>query len=264
MAYGLKAKKKPKAERQSIVSSMLELVKLSDFSQRRIDGLSGGQKQRVALARALASSPKVLLLDEPLAALDAILRVSLREELEELLSKLGITTAMVTHDQDEAMALGDLIVVMRDGWVEQAGSPYEIYHEPKTPFVAGFVGGSNHLVGSLDGDFLRLPGSASIPLSALKNGLGFSTTEDPLLGINNGAVNVYFRPDKPKLASVKPGRMRGTVVSKRFAGQKTRMVVRLSDETSVKLELSGSSCAPGETVGVDLPLNELLLFTQPQ
>ncbi|MDR1677404.1 MAG: ABC transporter ATP-binding protein [Deltaproteobacteria bacterium] len=280
VAYGLKVRKRPAAERKSIVGQMLEMVKLTDLAKRSIDGLSGGQKQRVALARALASGPKILLLDEPLGALDAILRVSLREELEELLSKLGITTVMVTHDQDEAMALGDLIVVMKDGRVEQTGSPSQIYHEPKTSFVAGFVGGSNHLVGNLDEDFLRLPGSASIPRTALekalKNGNGngngkgeaqtggngcFGKSLDPALAFHNGQVSVYFRPDKPKLAPVEPGRMRGTVVSKRFIGQKTRLVVRLSEETSIKLELPTSPCLPGETVGVDLPAEDLLLFS---
>ncbi|MDR2443293.1 MAG: ABC transporter ATP-binding protein [Deltaproteobacteria bacterium] len=288
VAYGLKARGTPKRERKAIVDSMLSMVKMNDLANRRIEGLSGGQKQRVALARALASSPRVLLLDEPLAALDAILRVSLREELEELLSNLGITTVMVTHDQDEAMALGDLIVVMKDGKVEQFGSPYEIYHEPKTSFVAGFVGGSNHLVGKLDGDYLRLPGSGSIPLAllgkinrqnlnrqnlncdALKNQAlncdspkhGFGATLDPLLDLKEGQVNVYFRPDKPTLAPVAPGRMRGIVVSKRFIGQKTRLVVRLSEESSIKLDLPLSPYGPGEIVGVDLKPEELLLFAQ--
>jgi putative spermidine/putrescine transport system ATP-binding protein len=289
VAYGLKVRKRPSAERKSVVGQMLEMVKLTDLAKRKIDGLSGGQKQRVALARALAGGPKILLLDEPLGALDAILRVSLREELEELLSKLGVTTVMVTHDQDEAMALGDLIVVMKDGRVEQTGSPSEIYHQPKTSFVAGFVGGSNHLVGSLDGEFLRLPGSASIPRTALEkalktgrgggNGTGngngngngnvdaaeggagwFDKTLDCAQAFHNGQVNVYFRPDRPKLAPIEPGRMRGTVVSKRFIGQKTRLVVRLSEETSIKLELPASPCLPGETVGVELPAEDLLLF----
>ncbi|MDR2368716.1 MAG: ABC transporter ATP-binding protein [Deltaproteobacteria bacterium] len=255
VAYGLAARKSPKAGRAAVVSQMLSLVKLGDRAKRRIDGLSGGEKQRVALARALASGPRVLLLDEPLAALDAILRVSLREELDELLSQLGVTTVMVTHDQDEAMALGDMIVVMKDGRVEQSGSPHEIYHHPKTPFVAGFMGGSNHLIGNLDGDFLRLPGAADIPVAALrKNGDG-----RPGDG-HGGKVSVYFRPDKPSLAPVAPGRMRGTLVSKRFIGQKTRLVVRLAGGASIKLELAGSPHNPGETVGVDLPPEELLLF----
>ncbi|MDR2302949.1 MAG: ABC transporter ATP-binding protein [Deltaproteobacteria bacterium] len=320
VAYGLKARKRPKAERESVVKAMLSMVKLTDLSERRVDRLSGGQKQRVALARALASGPRVLLLDEPLAALDAILRVSLREELEELLSRLGITTVMVTHDQDEAMALGDIIVVMKDGRVEQTGSPFEIYHCPKTSFVAGFVGGSNHLVGKLEGDYLRLPGSGSIPISALRkrNADDFGTNQDrrPLANANlekgpeasldpsqkpsqdffsdlrEGQVSVYFRPDKPKLAPIVPGRVRGTVISKRFVGQKIRLVVRLSEEISIKLELPsvsvgpngspklenaagfgdstealkfeayGGSHEPGQTVGVYLPPEELLLFSK--
>jgi putative spermidine/putrescine transport system ATP-binding protein len=260
VGYGLRVRRMPSLERKKIVGEMLEMVKLGDFAKRRIDGLSGGQKQRVALARALAAGPRVLLLDEPLAALDAILRVSLREELEELLGKLGITTVLVTHDQDEAMALGDLIVVMKEGRVEQIGSPEEIYEEPKTAFVAGFLGGSNHLVGTLDGDYLRLPGEASIPRSSLKKGL--AKTVDPLVGATNGKVSVFFRPDKPRLGPVEPGRMHGTVVSSRFIGQKTRLVVHIEEETFIKLELSGKSYLPGEDVGVDLPPEELLLFAE--
>jgi putative spermidine/putrescine transport system ATP-binding protein len=272
VAYGLKARKAPKSEKAETVRQMLSLVKLESKAQRRIGALSGGEKQRVALARALASGPRVLLLDEPLGALDAILRVSLREELEELLSALGITTVMVTHDQDEAMAIGDQIVVMKDGRVEQSGSPFEIYHKPKTSFVAGFLGGSNHLIGSLDGDYLRLPGLASIPVASLKTNfivplpqsLGLpaaGSLPSPVLRPGSGGqVSVFFRPDKPSLAPVAPGRMRGTVVSKRFIGQKTRLVVRLSEGASIKLELAEGSYNLGETVGVDLPPEELLLF----
>ncbi|MDR0622362.1 MAG: ATP-binding cassette domain-containing protein [Deltaproteobacteria bacterium] len=310
VAYGLRAQRKPKTERRQTVERMLAMVKLSDQAKRGVESLSGGQKQRVALARALASGPRVLLLDEPLAALDAILRVSLREELDELLSRLGVTTVMVTHDQDEAMALGDQIVVMKDGRIEQSGTPQEIYRRPKTSFVASFVGGSNHLPGRLDGDFLRLPGSASIPIAALKIGgapdpalgqalgqdpdpapdsapnpalgsapnpstgsvpvpalglagspaFGFASSEPPLLARPGGEVIVYFRPDKPTLAPVEPGRMRGTVVSRRFVGQKTRLVVRLYEEITIKLELPNSSHSPGETVGVHLPPEELLVF----
>jgi putative spermidine/putrescine transport system ATP-binding protein len=283
VAYGLKARKAPKSQKAETVRQMLSLVKLESKADRRIGALSGGEKQRVALARALASGPRVLLLDEPLGALDAILRVSLREELEELLSALGVTTVMVTHDQDEAMALGDQIVVMKDGRVEQSGSPFEIYHKPKTSFVAGFLGGSNHLIGSLDGDYLRLPGLASIPVASLKTNFilplpqslgvpasgGLPSSEglpsskglpSPLPPGSGGQVSVYFRPDKPSLAPVAPGRMRGTVVSKRFIGQKTRLVVRLSEGASIKLELNEGSYNLGETVVVDLPPEEILLF----
>jgi putative spermidine/putrescine transport system ATP-binding protein len=261
VAYGLKARKIPKKERRPVAEAMLEMVKLKDFAKRKIDALSGGQKQRVALARALAAGPRVLLLDEPLAALDAILRVSLREWLEELLSELGITTVMVTHDQDEAMALGDLIVVMKDGRVEQTGSPEEIYRHPGTAFVAGFVGGSNHLTGSLEGDYLRLPGEAFIPLSSLGPAKGPAGALR-LPASPGGKVSVFFRPDKPKVVPVSPGTMRGTVVSKRFIGRKTRLVVRLTGETLIKLELQGSTFGPGEDVGVELPPEELLLFAE--
>jgi putative spermidine/putrescine transport system ATP-binding protein len=260
VAYGLRALRTPRGERAGVVSRMLETVKLSGYESRRPESLSGGQKQRVALARALAARPRVLLLDEPLAALDAVLRVSLREELEELLGSLGMTAVVVTHDQDEAMSLGDLIVVMRDGLVEQAGSPEEIYRAPRTAFVAGFVGGANRLAGTLDGDYLRLPGGAGIPRSSLAGGL--ARTEDPLLGARFGRVSVFFRPDKPRLGPVEPGGLKGTVVSSRFVGHKTRLVVRLEEESLIKLELSESRYGPGESVGVHLPPEELFLFAE--
>jgi putative spermidine/putrescine transport system ATP-binding protein len=258
VAYGLRVRGAPRRERAEAAREMLELVKLPSFAKRGVGSLSGGQKQRVALARALAPGPRVLLLDEPLAALDANLRVSLREELEELLARLGITTVMVTHDQDEAMALGDLIIVMKDGRVEQTGSPAEIYNEPKTSFVAGFMGGSNHLLGSLDADCLRLPGEASIPRSALKNGFGAHESQAASLG--GGRVSVFFRPDKPIVGEPAPGRMRGTVVSSRFVGRKTRLVVRVGDGEVIKLEHSGGGYSPGDMVGVEIPPEELRLF----
>ena len=140
VAFGLKVAKRPEAERARRVEEMLNLIKLPTLGGRYPYQLSGGQQQRVALARALAVEPQVLLLDEPLSALDAKIRVSLREEIRALQRKLGITTIYVTHDQEEALSMSDRIVVMNEGRVEQVGTPFEIYNRPRTRFVASFVG----------------------------------------------------------------------------------------------------------------------------
>lgn len=165
VAFGLKVKGVGRAEREARVVEMLKLIGLSDLGGRFPFQLSGGQQQRVALARALAPSPRVLLLDEPLSALDAKVRVSLRNEIREIQQELGITTIFVTHDQEEAMSISDRIVVMNAGIADQVGSPFEIYNRPTTRFVANFVGtlntfdvtaeGSNTVM--LDGHRLTLP-----------------------------------------------------------------------------------------------------------
>ena len=147
VAFGLSVRKQPKAQQRERVQDLLELVQLTGFRDRYPDQLSGGQRQRVALARALAPQPKVLLLDEPFGALDARVRQELRRWLDDLHQELGVTSLLVTHDQDEALELANRIVVMHEGRVEQVGSPDEVYDEPSTPFVAGFVGSSSVLHG---------------------------------------------------------------------------------------------------------------------
>jgi putative spermidine/putrescine transport system ATP-binding protein len=259
IAYGLKIRKVPKAEREARVRELLDMTRLGNFASRGIAGLSGGQRQRVALARALATRPKVLLLDEPLGALDAALRISVREEMDELLSGLGITTVIVTHDQDEAMSLGDVIAVLREGRLEQIGGPREIYHEPASAFVAGFVGGSNRLKARLADGYLLLPGEIAVPLPGLKIGEREAWIRG---GKGPGCpVSVYFRPDKPRLAEAGPGRLRGKVVSSRFVGGTTRLVVALEDDQRLKMELPASAhVQSGALVGVELPLDGLLVF----
>ncbi len=145
VAFGLRVKGVSRSERDARVAEMLQLIGLPDLGTRFPFQLSGGQQQRVALARALAPRPRVLLLDEPLSALDAKVRVSLRNEIREIQRELGITTIFVTHDQEEAMSISDRIVVMNGGIAEQAGAPFEIYNKPSTRFVAGFVGTLNML-----------------------------------------------------------------------------------------------------------------------
>lgn len=147
IGYGLKLKKVPKSEIRKKVSQMLELVQLEGYERRKPSELSGGQKQRVAIARALVNNPKVLLLDEPLGALDLQLRRAMQIELKHLQKKLGITFIYITHDQEEAINMSDRIAVMKDGCIEQIGTPDEIYNHPKTSYVATFVGNANILHG---------------------------------------------------------------------------------------------------------------------
>ncbi len=150
VAFGLRIAGRPAAEIRRRVPELLELVGLGETGGRYPRQLSGGEQQRVALARALAIEPRVLLLDEPLSALDAVVRVTLREEIRRIQSALGITTLYVTHDQEEALAISDRVVVMRDGWVEQVGTPEAVYAEPATRFVAAFIGKMNQLTGVVE------------------------------------------------------------------------------------------------------------------
>ncbi len=151
IAFGLENARRPRKEIDARVAELLELVGLPDQAAKYPSQLSGGQQQRIALARAIAVSPGLLLLDEPLSALDAKVRVHLRHEIKELQRKLGVTTIMVTHDQEEALAMADRIVVMNHGVIEQVGTPTEIYRHPATPFVADFVGETNRAAARLEG-----------------------------------------------------------------------------------------------------------------
>jgi len=188
VAYGLKVRGIEAERREQRVNEMLAMMKIEDLRNREVNQLSGGQKQRVALARAIAVRPRVLLLDEPLTALDAKLRESLRMEIDTLLRSLGITAIYVTHDQGEAMALGDRIVVMNTARVVQVGTPREIYFHPENRFVAEFVGAVNRLVGrAIDGS-LVLP-YGRIPLQQLP-GLAFPET---------GEIQLFFRPENVDL-----------------------------------------------------------------
>ena len=187
VAYGLRVRRISGEEREKRVAEMLDLVALGGFGARRVDQLSGGQKQRVALARALAIRPRALLLDEPLTALDAKLREQLRVEIDRLLRSLGITAVYVTHDQAEAMALGDRIVVMEKGRIAQAGTPQEIYHRPATAFVADFIGTMNRM------------------------------TRD--------GKELMFRPEDVRIVTEGAHDVEATIVSSFFLGDHTRLVV---------------------------------------
>ncbi len=206
IGYGLRVRDATKDERERRVAEMLDLVDLKAFGGRKVDQLSGGQRQRVALARALAIRPRVLLLDEPLTALDAKLREQLRVEIDRLLRSLGITAVYVTHDQAEAMALGDRIVVMEKGRIAQAGTPQEIYHRPATAFVADFIGTMNRLSGMMADGHLVVS-SGRIPLGAVR------------------AREIMFRPEDVRVVRAGEHHFEATVISSFFLGDHTRLAV---------------------------------------
>jgi putative spermidine/putrescine transport system ATP-binding protein len=204
------------AERDARVEEMLGMMRIEALADRRIDQLSGGQRQRVALARALAVRPRALLLDEPLTALDAKLRDTLRVEIDALLRRLGITSIYVTHDQAEAMALGDRIVVMDHGRVAQIGAPREIYFAPATRFVAEFIGTMNRLEGRVEnGRFVTAAGAIPWP-------------DAP-----PGARHVLFRPESVRLAEAGAAQITGTVSAAFFLGDRTRLFVECGGQPVV-------------------------------
>jgi putative spermidine/putrescine transport system ATP-binding protein len=216
------------AAKEKRVNEMLDMMEIRDLRNRRIDQLSGGQKQRVALARAIAVRPRALLMDEPLTALDAKLRDSLRVEIDSLLRSLGITAIYVTHDQGEAMALGDRIVVMEIGKVAQIGSPREIYFEPKNRFVADFIGTVNRLRCLAHQGKLVFSGS-SIPLESAP---GVHVRE-------NEEVEVFFRPEHATVVDVGQGHFTCTVVASFFMGDRTRLIINGSTLENLTIETKG-------------------------
>jgi putative spermidine/putrescine transport system ATP-binding protein len=209
IGYGLKIRGIGKSERAASVAELVALTGIEGLEDRRIDQLSGGQRQRVALARAVAVRPRVLLLDEPLTALDAALRDRLRGELDRLLRSLGITAVYVTHDQSEAMALGDRIVVMSRGEIAQIGTPKEIYFEPATRFVAEFIGAANIIEGSLDGGAIILPGGK----------VGYAGPG------GSGRATAMIRPEAIAVVDAGPASLHGRVDAVSFLGDKQRLIV---------------------------------------
>ena len=250
VAYGLKVQKVAKAERDQRVREMLEMMHIDMLADRRVDQLSGGQRQRVALARAIAPRPRVLLLDEPLTALDAKLRVRLRTEINALLRKLGITAIYVTHDQEEAMALGDRIVVMQKGEVAQIGTPREIYRAPKTPFVADFVGASNCLKVDIENGHALL-GRVDVDVSPAWNA---SQTTD-------GMSEIYFRADGLALCGAEDAHFIATVEAVSYLGERVRATVSGIGEGAVLVDTDpDTTMTPGETVHCRLVPERLTVF----
>jgi len=233
VAFSLKMKGVSKPERHAKAREMLELVDMAGFAERLPAQLSGGQQQRVALARALVTEPSILLLDEPLSALDPFLRVRMRAELKRLQLELGITFIHVTHSQDEALALADLIVVMNDGVIEQAGSPRGVFNRPRTAFVARFIGGHNLLtarVAGRDGDAAELEDAAGrrfrvrAPQLAVGREVAFALRADRLELVHAPALRVAVGAEAaPEPAPVNA--IDGTVTSVQYQG--THVEVRL-------------------------------------
>jgi spermidine/putrescine transport system ATP-binding protein len=216
IAFGLKIKKMPKNEINEKVKEMLRLVNLRGFEKRSIDSLSGGQQQRIAIARALVNQPKVLLLDEPLGALDLKLRKEMQIELKNMQKSLGITFIYVTHDQEEALTMSDTIVVMDKGIIQQIGTPIDIYNEPKNAFVARFIGESNIIDGIMHEDF-------SIEFSDYTFKCvdkGFEKKE---------LVDVVIRPEDIDIVSKDTGMLNGVVSSVTFKGVHYEMIVKNED-----------------------------------
>ncbi|EME19155.1 ABC transporter ATP-binding protein [Rhodococcus triatomae] len=224
VAYPLQLRKVPKGEIRSRVHEALSMVGLEGLADRYPYQLSGGQQQRVALARAVTYSPGVLLLDEPLSNLDAKLREQARNWLKEFQSAVGLTTIFVTHDQDEALALSDRIIVMNDGRIEQAGAPEEIYHQPSTPFVASFLGSANLLPGTVLG---KAGGLTQVRLSG--DGSTLSVREDS----QRGAVLVMARPEDIEIGTATQDAARypvqGRITSRMFVGSEFRYVVQCGE-----------------------------------
>ena len=212
IAFGLKLKKVPKDEIKERVTEMLRLVNLSGFENRSVTRLSGGQQQRVAIARALINQPKVLLLDEPLAALDLKLRKDMQNELKNMQKKLGITFIYVTHDQEEALSMSDTVVVMNEGTVQQIGKPTDIYNEPQNAFVADFIGESNIIDGRMLHDYrVRFAGREFECLDS-----GFAQGE---------AVDVVIRPEDVDIVPGDAGQLTGTITSVTFRGVHFEIIV---------------------------------------
>jgi putative spermidine/putrescine transport system ATP-binding protein len=208
IAYGLRVRHMPAGQVNARVGEMLEMMDIAELEDRRIDQLSGGQSQRVALARAIAVRPRVLLLDEPLTALDAFLRTRLRVEIDQLLRGLGITAVYVTHDQGEAMALGDRIVVMSEGRVAQIGTPRDIYYRPETDFVAEFIGTINRIRGVVRGGRIECPAGRL-----------------PWTGDGGGEVEVLFRPEDVTITAPDDAHLKGRVVTSFFLGDRTKLIL---------------------------------------
>ncbi len=233
--FGLRMRKVPTAERRRRAAEALDLVGLAHLAGRYAHQLSGGQQQRVALARALVTRPRVLLLDEPLSALDAKVRVQLREEIRRIQTDLGITTLFVTHDQEEALAVADRVAVMRDGNIEQIGTPEELYTNPATPFVANFVGLSNRVPAELFGGVVSVHGETL-------QVLGKAPADGPILA--------YIRPEDIVLADQG---LAATVVASSFLGSLRRTQVRLADESQLLIQHDVSERPqPGDTVHLRL------------
>jgi putative spermidine/putrescine transport system ATP-binding protein len=241
VGYGLKVRRVPPAERRAEVARLLDMVGLTELAERRVDRISGGQRQRVALARAIAIKPRVLLLDEPLAALDAALRERLRVEIAALLRAFRITAVYVTHDQSEAMAIGDRIAVMNRGRIVQLDAPEAIYRRPTSRFAAEFVGTMNRIQGLVRDGVLRLD-AGEIPV-----------------GGPDRAATLWFRPEAVRLAAPDGATLRGRVAEATFFGPVRRLKIEIGAGSPILVDApSSQSLPPDGTIGLDIPADAVV------
>ena len=247
IAFGLKISGKSKSYINDKIKYALKLVNLDGFENRMPDSLSGGQQQRIAIARAIVNEPKLLLLDEPLGALDLKLRQDMQYELIRLKNELGITFIYVTHDQEEALTMSDTIVVMNQGYIQQIGTPESIYNEPENAFVADFIGDSNIVDGVMHRDFL----------------VSFSGVEFPCVDrgfAREQSVQVVVRPEDIEVVSPVEGQLVGVVNDVIFKGVHFEMHVEC--EGREWLIHSTRACTPGETIGMRIGPNEIHIMAR--
>ncbi len=242
IAFGLRLKKTPEAEIRTEVKRMLSLVNLKGFEARKVTTLSGGQQQRVAIARALINRPRLLLLDEPLGALDLKLRKDMQVELKQMQRQTGITFIYVTHDQEEALSMSDTIVVMADGKIQQIGTPEKIYNEPENAFVADFIGESNIVSGIMNEDYL-------VSFAGQKfrcEDRGFAKNEP---------VDVVVRPEDIDIVPVSDSMLTGNVTGVTFKGDYYEVIADI-DNFKWMIETT-ERFAPGQTIGISIDPNEI-------
>jgi putative spermidine/putrescine transport system ATP-binding protein len=248
VGFGLRMRKVGTSVRRTKATELLEMVGLAPQAKQFPHQLSGGQQQRVALARALAIEPRVLLLDEPLSALDAKVRLQLREQIRMLQQRLGTTTLFVTHDQEEALSMADRVGVMSNGQLEQIAAPDELYDHPATAFVAEFVGVMNRLPGELQSGGTVTALDAAVPVM----------NQDA--DVSPGPVDVLVRPEGLTMAVIENGN--GIVTTRTFLGSVTRVGVLLSGDVTVRIDKPSSEAAalaPGTSVQVGLPTDPVLV-----
>ncbi len=257
VAFGLRMRKQGSAQRRKRAGELLDMVGLAEQAQQYPHQLSGGQQQRVALARALAIEPRVLLLDEPLSALDAKVRLQLREQIRTLQQQLGTTTLFVTHDQEEALSMADRVGVMRQGKLEQIAAPDELYDDPATAFVAEFVGVMNRIPAELPAS--GNPRTVAVLGSTVLVKDQESAETQGAVGVD-GPVDVLVRPEGLTMQVVENGN--GIVTHRTFLGSVTRVRVLLSGDVAVQIDKPSSEAAglaPGTSVSVTLPPEPVLI-----
>lgn len=261
IAFGLQVRKLPKAEIKQKVDRIRGLVHLTEYGNRKINELSGGQQQRVALARALVIEPDILLLDEPLSNLDAKLREETRVEIKRIQSELGITTIYVTHDQMEAMAMSDRIMVMESGLVKQIGTPQEIYYKPNNRFVATFIGETNMLemhVSSIVGDVITVENENGMVLHGLSKGVATGATL-----VEGAPIYVSIRPEAFE-AGPGDNTIRGIIEFVEFTGLSVNYIIQVQGTSLKAMIINGDSDikAIGDEIELHIPRRNLYFLAE--